>query len=154
MELLVSTNDPRKSKFEFYICRDHVNISIMLTPDLVRQFALSFPKTKEQPHFEKTSFRVNKKIFATLNAPQRRVTIKLSAKDQDLFILYDPTIIYPVPNKWGKHGWTQIDLTRVPEEMLADALTAAYCEVAPHNLVAELMAELKQKATQKGEDWD
>ncbi len=126
----------------------------MPTPDHVRQIALSFPKTTEQPHFDKTSFRVSRKIFATLNVKFQRVTIKLSAKDQDLFTIYDPTIIYPVPNKWGKMGWTQIDLTRVPEEMLYDALVAAYCEVAPPKLADELMAILKQKAAEKGEDWD
>lgn len=113
----------------------------MPTPDHVRQIALSFPETTEQPHFEKTSFRVGKKIFATLNVPQHRATIKLSAKDQDLFTIYDPTIIYPVPNKWGKHGWTQIDLTRVPEEMLTDALAAAYCEVAPPKLADALRTQ-------------
>jgi hypothetical protein len=32
-----------------------------------RQLARSFPETSEQPHFEKPSFRVGKKIFATLD---------------------------------------------------------------------------------------
>ncbi len=113
----------------------------MPTPDHVRQIALTFPETTEQPHFDKTSFRVRKKIFATLNAPEQRATIKLSAQNQDLFSIYDPTIIYPVPNKWGKQGWTQIDLTQVPEEMLADALAAAYCEVAPAKLADVLRAQ-------------
>lgn len=126
----------------------------MPTPDQVRQIALSFPKTTEQPHFEKASFRVNKKIFATLNVKFNRITIKLSLKDQDLFTLYDKSIVYPVPNKWGNMGWTQIDLTRVPGEMLYDALVTAYCEVAPPKLAAELLAELKQKAAENGEDWE
>ncbi|MPR34830.1 MmcQ/YjbR family DNA-binding protein [Salmonirosea aquatica] len=115
----------------------------MPTPDYVRQIALSFPETTEQPHFDKTSFRVGKKIFATLNAPQQRATLKLSAQDQDLFTIYDPTIVYAVPNKWGKQGWTQIDLTRVPEEMLTDALAAAYCEVAPAKLADAIRAQRK-----------
>jgi predicted DNA-binding protein (MmcQ/YjbR family) len=113
----------------------------MPTPDRFRQLALALPETTEQPHFDKTSFRVEKKIFATLNAPQKRATLKLSLKDQDLFTIYDPTIIYPVPNKWGKQGWTQIDLKRVPEEMLADALAAAYCEVAPPKLADALRTQ-------------
>ncbi len=107
----------------------------MSTLNTLRQLALAFPETTEQPHFDKTSFRVGKKIFATLNEKLQRATLKLSEKDQDLFTLYDPTIIYPVPNKWGKQGWTQIDLTLVPEAMLKDALWVAYCEVAPRRLV-------------------
>jgi hypothetical protein len=50
-------------------------------------------------------------------------------------------------------GWTQMDLTQVPEEMLYDPLVAAYGEVAPQKLADELLAMLKQKAAEKGEDW-
>jgi predicted DNA-binding protein (MmcQ/YjbR family) len=39
----------------------------MLSIKKFRQIALSFPGTEELPHFEKTSFRVKKKIFATLD---------------------------------------------------------------------------------------
>ena len=112
----------------------------MISTNLLRQLALAFPETTEQPHFDKTSFRVGKKIFATLNEKVPRVTVKLSAKDQDLFGLYDAAVVYPVPNKWGRQGWTQIDLTQVPEEMLKDALRAAYCEVAPRRL-AEILEQ-------------
>jgi predicted DNA-binding protein (MmcQ/YjbR family) len=33
--------------------------------DFLRQFALSLPETTQEPHFEKTSFKVRKRIFAT-----------------------------------------------------------------------------------------
>lgn len=36
----------------------------MITLDTLRHLALSLPETTEEPHFEKTSFRVKKKIFA------------------------------------------------------------------------------------------
>lgn len=87
---------------------------------------MAFNDVKEEPHFDKTSFRVRTCIFATLNEKEFRATIKLSETDQDLFSLYDTTVIYPVPNKWGKHGWTHINLKTVPEEMCKDALKAAY----------------------------
>ncbi len=96
--------------------------------------ALSFPETTEQPHFEKTSFRVGKKIFATYDKELNRVCIKLSEIDQDVFCTYHKEVIYPVPNKWGKQGWTFIELKKVPKEMFVDALTTAYCEVAPKKL--------------------
>ena len=91
-----------------------------------RQIALSFPETEEQPHFEKTSFRVKKKIFATLDEKQQKATLKLSAIDQSVFCLADKIAIYPVPNKWGKQGWTVIDLTKVNKSVLHDALTTSY----------------------------
>ena len=121
----------------------------MISSDAFRQLALSFPEVAEQPHFDKPSFRVGKKIFATLNLKEQRATLKLSEREQDLFSVYDRTIIYPVPNKWGQQGWTHVNLTRVPEEMLKDTLTAAYCEVAPPRLAAVV----KSQVPDQEEDW-
>jgi predicted DNA-binding protein (MmcQ/YjbR family) len=106
----------------------------MVNLDSFRQIALSFPETTEEPHFEKTAFKVAKKIFATMNIVEMRATIKLSESDQDLFCLFDKTIMYPVPNKWGKQGWTHINLKTASEEICLEALTTAYCEVAPKKL--------------------
>lgn len=90
------------------------------------QLALSFEGTTEVPHFDKKSFRVKKKIFATLNEKESRATIKLSLSEQDLFCIYDKNVMYPVPNKWGKQGWTHINLKTIPKEMCKDALKTAY----------------------------
>lgn len=107
----------------------------MTTIDDLRTLALSFPEATEEPHFEKTSFRVRKKIFAAYDQKNNRTTIKLSEIDQDVFSIADKHGIYPVPNKWGKQGWTQIDMSKVNKDLFTDALTTAYCEVAPNNLV-------------------
>jgi predicted DNA-binding protein (MmcQ/YjbR family) len=96
--------------------------------------ALSFPEATEEPHFEKTSFRVKKKIFATYDAIKKRACIKLSEIDQDIFSAADRTIIFPVDNKWGKQGWTLIEMTKVNKKIFEAALTTAYCEVAPKKL--------------------
>ena len=106
----------------------------MVSIETFRQIALSFPETTEAPHFEKPSFNVAKKIFATLNTTESRATIKLSESDQDIFCLFDKTVIYPVPNKWGKQGWTHLNLKTITEEICIDALKTAYCEVAPKRL--------------------
>lgn len=100
----------------------------------LRNLALSLPETTEEPHFEKTSFRVAKKIFVTVDEKKQEACVKLSEADQDLFSLGDKTIVYPVPNKWGKQGWTIIDLTRVHPDLLRDAILTAYREVAPKKL--------------------
>jgi predicted DNA-binding protein (MmcQ/YjbR family) len=106
----------------------------MVDFDIFRKIALSFPETTEEPHFDKTAFKVAKKIFATMNNVETRATIKLSESDQDLFCLFDKNIMYPVPNKWGKQGWTHINLTTATEEICVEALTTAYREVAPKKL--------------------
>ena len=103
----------------------------MVSNTIFRQIALSFPEVMEQPHFEKNSFRVNKKIFVTHDEPNNRVTIKLSANDQSVFCSFDINIIYPVSGGWGRQGWTIIELRKIRKDMLKDALTVAYCAVAP-----------------------
>jgi hypothetical protein len=105
--------------------------------DLVyfRQMALSFPETNEEPHFEKTSFRVRKQIFATYDETKNRACLKLTEADQDIFSLAAPGIIYPVDNKWGKQGWTLVELAKVRKKLFSDALISAYKAVAPPKLV-------------------
>jgi len=110
----------------------------MVTLATLRKIALSFPETSEEPHFEKTSFRVKKKIFATYDDKTKRACIKLSEINQDVFSLVDKTIIFPLDNKWGKQGWTLIEMKKVNKDLFLDAITTAYCEVAPLKL-AELV---------------
>lgn len=104
----------------------------MVSAENFRKLALSFPDVTEKPHFEITSFRIKNKIFAALNPPHQRATLRLSPIDQNVFSLYDAETIYPVPDKWGKYGWTNVNLKKVPRGMLKDALTCAYNEVASH----------------------
>lgn len=110
----------------------------MVTVDTLRKLALSFPEATEEPHFEKTSFRVKKKIFATYDNLKKRACIKLSEIDQNVFSSADKTIIFPVDNKWGKQGWTLIEMSKVRKELFIDALTTAYCEVAPKKLADQV----------------
>ena len=106
----------------------------MISITTFRKLALSFPEVTEKPHFEKTSFRVKKKIFATYNDKNKMACIKLSEIDQSIFSSAAINIIYPVNNKWGKQGWTMIEIKKVNRELFKDALITAYCEVAPKKL--------------------
>ena len=105
----------------------------MVTLETFRQLALSFPGAEERPHFEKISFRVKNKIFATLSATENRACLKLSLVNQSVFCAYDKNIIYAVPNKWGQQGWTLFELQKIKKEMLKDALSTAYDEVLLKN---------------------
>lgn len=116
----------------------------MITADTFRQLALSFPETMEQPHFEKTAFKVSKKVFATYDGKTNRACIRLSEIDQDVFSQFDRSIIWPVPNKWGKQGWTLINLELVHPDMFADAPTTAYCTVAPKHLSEKYSQQHRQ----------
>ncbi|OYU94167.1 MAG: hypothetical protein CFE21_17205 [Bacteroidetes bacterium B1(2017)] len=102
----------------------------MVTLETFRKIALAFPDASEEPHFEKTSFRVKKKIFATYDAKTNRACLKLSELQQDLYSIAAKEIIYPVPNKWGKQGWTLVELSAVKSVLFKEAVATAYEEVA------------------------
>lgn len=112
----------------------------MITIKAFQKLALALPEVEEAPHFDKISFRIRKKIFATLDIPNKRVCMKLSDVDQSVFSTKGKVIVYPVPNKWGKLGWTFFELSKVNKSLCIDALQTAYCEVAPKS-----MADLVRK---------
>jgi hypothetical protein len=115
----------------------------MVSPDTFRQIVLSFPEVVEQPHFEKPSFRVRKKIVATLDLKNNQACIKLSEIEQNLFSAFDKSVIFPVPNKWGKQGWTFINLKKIRKDTCIDAVTMAYCTVAPEKLSSLIKSKEK-----------
>ena len=91
--------------------------------------ALSFPHTEEKPHFNRQAFKViNKRIFATLHESSHIANIRLPLEDQSVFCDYGDSV-YPVPNKWGQQGWTTFELSRLPKELVDDALYTAYTGV-------------------------
>jgi predicted DNA-binding protein (MmcQ/YjbR family) len=104
----------------------------------IRKIALSFPETTEQPHFDKTSFRVKKKIFATCTDSGEDLCVKLSEIDQNVFGTIETQAIYPVPNKWGKQGWTMVIPAKLSIAIVKDILTTAYCTVAPAKLANQI----------------
>lgn len=109
---------------------------VMVTVASFRKSALSFPGVVELPHFEKTSFRVNKKIFSTLSVKDNIAMLRLSLVDQSVFCDLSDGAVYPVPGGWGKQGATYFDLKKIKKKMLADALKIAYCQVVPKKFTA------------------
>lgn len=99
--------------------------------ETIRLFALTLPNTSEKPHFDKLSIRVGNKIFLTCNAEQNRVTVRLSENDQSIYSGIKEAKIQPVPNAWGKQGWTNIDILHTSLDIVKDAIIDSYILVAP-----------------------
>jgi hypothetical protein len=102
-----------------------------------RQLALSLPQVEERSHFNLPDFRINKKIFASIHGNKNLMMVKLSPLDQAAFCSFNKEIIFPVPGGWGKHGSTFVDLKKVKEDLLEQALTAAWKNAAPPKLVSQ-----------------
>ena len=92
-----------------------------------RQIALSLTDVEEYDHFGRPAFKIKKKTtFATLWSAENRMMVKLSLVDQSVFHSFDPSVFYPVPNKWGAKGATFVELSKVRPDMLLDAITVAW----------------------------
>jgi len=108
----------------------------MLSWQTARKLALSLPEAEEQPHFDKPSFRVRGKIFATLSALDARVTLKLAPADQMALATLNGDAIRAVEGYWGRVGWTEVKLDRTHAEELKGLLLQSWRQAAPKRLIA------------------
>ena len=98
-----------------------------MTTDDFRRLALSFPDTQESAHMNHPDFRVNGKIFATLDYPDDGYAmVKLPPEQQAAFVELEPSAFAPVKGGWGRQGATNVRLKTVKEESLRGALTVAW----------------------------
>jgi len=105
-----------------------------MTPDGIRRIALSLPEAEELPHFDRASFRVRGKIFATLHPNGEWVMLKLPVEVKEAVIQADPQAHVPLPGAWERSGSTQLEIRRMDEEKLADLVRLAWRGVAPKRL--------------------
>ena len=90
-----------------------------------RRIALSLEGTTEAPHFDRTAFKAAR-IYATLAADARTVNFKFAPDEQELKCLVAPEAFTPVPNAWGKQGWTTATLAKLTVPELRSALEIAW----------------------------
>jgi len=95
--------------------------------DDFRRIALSFPDTEEGSHMEQPDFRVGGRIFATLaSAKQGYGNLMLTLEQQTAFVEEMPEVFLPIPGGWGRMGMTHIRLAASAEDILHEALYAAW----------------------------
>jgi hypothetical protein len=56
------------------------------------------------------AFTVNKKIFATISFKDKTLNVRFTPQAQFIFCPPQSDVIFPIPNAWGKQGWTTINL--------------------------------------------
>jgi hypothetical protein len=102
----------------------------MATAKDLRRIARSLAGTTEAPHFDRVAFKVAR-IYATLAADGLTANLKLSPDAQELKCLVAPDAFVPVPNAWGKQGWTTATLVRLTLPELTSALELAWGQALP-----------------------
>jgi hypothetical protein len=100
----------------------------------VRAFALSLPETTESPHFERTSFRVAGKVFATALPEGRRLNVFVDEHEVHALVGEDPAVFAEL--WWGKRlcGVT-LNLAAADEEVVREVLESAWRRKAPRRLL-------------------
>jgi hypothetical protein len=97
----------------------------MATGKDLRRLALSLEGTTEAPHFERATFKAAR-IYVTLAADGRTANFKFTPDEQEFKCMMAPEAFAPVPNAWGKQGWTTANLSKLSLPELKSALETAW----------------------------
>jgi hypothetical protein len=102
----------------------------MATGEDFKRLAMALEDTTCAPHFERTAFKGGR-IYATLGPDGFTANLKLTPDEQELKCLTAPDAFEPVPNAWGKQGWTTVKLAALSRDELEAALRLAWQHALP-----------------------
>lgn len=102
----------------------------MATGEMLRSLALSLEGTIEAPHFDRAAFKV-KRTYVTLAADGLTANFKFTPDEQQFKCMMLPEAFSPVPNAWGRQGWTTGILSKLNQADLRDALEMAWKHAKP-----------------------
>ena len=107
-----------------------------MTPNEFRELALSFPEAIESAHMRHPDFRVAGKIFATIGYPDENwAVVKLKPDEQKEFVQSCPGVFTTAKGAWGRQGSTIVHLPAATIDIVREALTAAWRNIAPKRLL-------------------
>lgn len=96
----------------------------------LRRLALALDGTSAAPHFDRTAFKVAR-TYVTLAADGKTANFKFTPDEQALKCTVAADAFAPVPNAWGRQGWTTATLARLQVAELKAALEMAYRHALP-----------------------
>lgn len=96
----------------------------------LRKYALSLPGATEEPHFERTSFRVNGRIFVTARPDEPYAHVFVGEERREPALAAHPDSIAKLP--WGgKIVGLRVLLAKAPLGVVKDLVRAAWQARAP-----------------------
>jgi hypothetical protein len=102
-----------------------------------RRFALSLPEATEEPHFEKSSFRVRGKIFATVPEGGLHLNVFVDEHETRASVAEDPEAFEEL--WWGKKlSGVRIVLAKAGGPRVRELLEEAWRRRAPKRLAESL----------------
>ena len=102
-----------------------------------RRFALSLPETTEEPHFEKSSFRVRGKIFATVPVGGKHLHVHVDPAELKALVEHEPDAFDEIV--FGKRvvqDWIRVTLATAERDQVEELLEDAWRRKAPKRVLA------------------
>lgn len=101
-----------------------------MTLTQVRKHALSLPGATEEPHFERTSFRVNGRIFLTAKPAESHVHVFVPEQAREPALAMHPDYVSKL--LWGgKVVGLRVELSRAQPGVVKDLIGIAWQSRAP-----------------------
>jgi YjbR len=97
-----------------------------MTGEDFRRMVLALDGAIEKSHMGHPDFRVNGRIFATLDAKEEWGVVMLTPQEQREFRRSAKDVFVPAPGAWGRDGSTQIHLAKADEAEVRSAVIVAW----------------------------
>ena len=98
----------------------------LVTAHRFRAIALKLEGAVEGAHMGHPDFRVDQRIFASLDSDNEFGMVKLTPDQQAAFVEDHPAAFIPENGAWGRSGCTRVILKAITEDILGEALTLAW----------------------------
>jgi hypothetical protein len=107
----------------------------MATALELREIALSFPGTTEEPSYGTPAFKVRKKLFVRLRDDYETIALKMPFADRDERIAMEPDIFY-ITEHYRTWPGVLVRLEAIDRARLAELIERAWLFTAPRRLLA------------------
>jgi hypothetical protein len=119
----------------------------MITAKEFRALALSCTEAVETPHFDRASFRVRGKIFATIAPDGKSGMLKLGLDAHEALLRAEPETFFSFGG-WSRTGATGVRLARIKKALFRELLAQAFGNVAPRKRRAHRLASGARRTTE------
>lgn len=97
-----------------------------MTADEFRELLLALPGVEERAHMGHPDFRVNGRIFASLQTDDVTAMVKVEPGEQAELLRDLPKVFRPAAGAWGRQGCTLVHLPAATKRVLRSSVQMAY----------------------------
>jgi hypothetical protein len=110
-----------------------------MTANKLRTLALALPEAHEEAHFERTSFRVGKKIFCTMTADGTEAMVPVAPRQKVYALLRDHPDVFFSHGGWTvRNGSLGVRLAKADPELISELVREAWRRIAPKRALLAL----------------